>query len=174
MQLISFREMSRDEVERVRELDVSEDGGVLFKQTGEDIEKFKSEWHRPRWDAAKCKSIAEAIISDLESGGVMLGAFEGELLVGVGVLRSRLEESVAELSGLWVSRNHRRRGIARHLASDIFRLAKEDGAREVYVSATASESAVGFYMNQGFRPTDKVNDELFRQEPEDIHMRKAL
>jgi len=166
--------MSRDEVERVSELDVSEDGSVLFNQTGERIEKHNAEWHRPRWNAAKCRSIAEGIISDLESGGVMLGAFDGELLVGVGVLCHRLEEGVAELSGLWVSKNHRRRGIARHLASDIFRLAKEDGEREIYVSATPSESAVGFYMSQGFRPTDRVNEELLRQEPEDIHMRKPL
>lgn len=172
--MISLREMSGDEAERVGELDVSEDGSVLFNQTGERIEKYNAEWHRPRWDAAKCGSIAEGIISDLESGGVMLGAFDGELLVGVGVLRYRLEEGVAELSGLWVSRDYRRRGIARQLASEIFRLAKEDGAREIYVSATPSESAVGFYVGQGFRPTDRVNDELFRQEPEDIHMRKAL
>jgi hypothetical protein len=53
-------------------------------------------------------------------------------------------------------------------------LAKDDGAREIYVSATPSESAMGFYMSQGFRPADNVNEELYKQEPEDIHMRKAL
>jgi ribosomal protein S18 acetylase RimI-like enzyme len=166
--------MRKNEVERVSELDVSEDGVFVFKQTGNRIEKHDTEWHRPRWDAAKCRSIADGIISDLESGGVMLGAFDGELLIGLAVLRYRLEESVAELSGLWVSRDYRRKGVARQLASEIFRLAKDDGEREIYVSAMPSESAMGFYMSQGFRATAKVNEELFRQEPEDIHMRKAL
>lgn len=136
--------MSKDEVERVSELDVSEDGVSIFKQTRTRIEKHSTEWHRPRWNAAKCRSIAEGITSDLESGGVMLGAFDGESLIGVGVLRHRLEESVAELAGPWVSRDYRRKGVARQLTSEIFRLAKEDGAHEIYVSASPSESAVGF------------------------------
>jgi GNAT superfamily N-acetyltransferase len=172
--VISFREMRKNELERVSELDVSEDGALVFKQIRNRIEKHDTEWHRPRWDAAKCRSIADGIISDLESGGVMLGAFDGELLVGVGVVRYRMEEGVAELAGLWVSRDYRRKGVARQLASEIFRLAKDDGAREIYVSAMPSESAMGFYMSQGFRPADNVNEELYKQEPEDIHMRKAL
>jgi GNAT superfamily N-acetyltransferase len=166
--------MRKNELERVSELDVSEDGALVFKQIRNRIEKHDTEWHRPRWDAAKCRSIADGIISDLESGGVMLGAFDGELLVGVGVVRYRMEEGVAELAGLWVSRDYRRKGVARQLASEIFRLAKDDGAREIYVSAMPSESAMGFYMSQGFRPADNVNEELYKQEPEDIHMRKAL
>jgi hypothetical protein len=44
----------------------------------------------------------------------------------------------------------------------------------LYVSATPSESAVGFYTGQGFRPTEEVNEELFELEPEDIHMIKPL
>ena len=174
MQVISFREMSKAEVERVSELDVSEDGVFVFKQIGNRIEKHDTEWHRPRWNAAKCRSIVEGITSNLESGGVMLGAFDGESLIGVAVLRYRLEESVAELAGLWVSRDYRRKGVARQLTSEIFRLAKEDGAHEIYVSATPSESAVVFYTSQGFRPTHNVNEALYKQEPEDIHMRKAL
>ena len=33
-----------------------------------------------------------------------------------------------------------------------------------------SESAVGFYLRQGFKPTEDVHPELFAREPEDIRM----
>jgi hypothetical protein len=45
-----------------------------------------------------------------------------------------------------------------------------DGARKLYVSATPSVSAVGFYRNRGFELAEEVNKELFELEPEDIHM----
>jgi len=54
------------------------------------------------------------------------------------------------------------------------RLAKEGGVHELYVSATPSESAVGFYLKQGFRPTAHVSQELYVLEPEDIHMVRPL
>ena len=75
---------------------------------------------------------------------------------------------------LHVSRDYRRRGIAAQLIQELIRLAQENGARRLYVSATPSESAVGFYMSEGFVPTKHVNKELFDLEPEDIHMMRAL
>jgi hypothetical protein len=40
----------------------------------------------------------------------------------------------------------------------------------MYVSATPSESAVGFYLKHGFRLAIEPIPELFEEEPEDIHM----
>ena len=40
----------------------------------------------------------------------------------------------------------------------------------MYVSATPSESAVGFYRSLGFEQVTAVNPQLFALEPEDIHM----
>lgn len=48
-------------------------------------------------------------------------------------------------------------------------LARDRDARALYVSATPSESAVGFYLSRGFRPTEPF-PEPFAKEPEDIHM----
>ena len=43
-------------------------------------------------------------------------------------------------------------------------------AENVYVSATPSESAVGFYKSLGFTLIAEPLPELFALEPEDIHM----
>jgi hypothetical protein len=47
-------------------------------------------------------------------------------------------------------------------------------ATELYVSATPSVSAVGFYLSQGFRLAETVNEALYAMEPEDTHMVRRL
>ena len=117
----------------------------------------------------------ERLLPVLENGGVMLGAFDEEgLLVGFAVLRYQLAEGTAQLDALFVSQGYRRQGIATRLTSRVARLARADGATDLYVSATPSESAVGFYLSQGFRLADEVNEALYALEPEDIHMIRRL
>jgi len=90
------------------------------------------------------------------------------------MLRYELSDTVAQLALLHVSRAYRRQGIATRLFQEACRLARGDGAEELYVSATPSESAVGFYRSQGCRLAEQVNEELYAEEPEDIHMIKTL
>jgi len=73
-----------------------------------------------------------------------------------------------------VSNGYRRKDIATELFNIICKLAKEKGAKKLYISAMPSESAIGFYLSQGCKPAAKVNEELFCLEPEDIHLIKEL
>ncbi len=81
---------------------------------------------------------------------------------------------MAELKALFISNRYRRQGIASRLLAEIEDLARADGATQLYVSATPSQSAVGFYLRKGFKPTAPPDPELFALEPEDIHMIKDL
>ena len=44
------------------------------------------------------------------------------------------------------------------------------GAQQLYVSATPTASAVGFYLSRGCRLADPVHPVLFDLEPDDIHL----
>ena len=81
---------------------------------------------------------------------------------------------MAQLALLHVSNGFRRNGIGNHLTRELIDEAKTFGADRVYVSSTPSGSAVGFYLSQGFELVDDVIPELFKLEPEDIHMLKML
>jgi GNAT superfamily N-acetyltransferase len=94
--------------------------------------------------------------------------------VGIAVLRYRLTAGLAQLAALFVDRAHRQQGIATALTDVVIRLARGDGAQELYVSATPSESAIGFYTSQGFTLAQPVNSELYEQEPDDIHLVRPL
>jgi ribosomal protein S18 acetylase RimI-like enzyme len=137
------------------------------------------DWQVPRWftddrPEFSVQANIEAWSPYLEQGGVMLGALDGELLVGLAMLRHRLTESMAQLEVLHASRDYGRRGIAAALLQGASRLATEAGAREMYISATPSGSAVGFYRSQGFELAEQVNQGLYELEPEDIHMVQRL
>ena len=109
----------------------------------------------------------------LDAGGVLLGAFVGERLAGMAMLGTELAPGVLQLSLMFVGRPYRRRGVANALLDEIEAVARERGADALYVSSVPSDSAVGFYLARGFRPTEPMH-EPFEKEPEDIHMLLVL
>ncbi|HEX4905728.1 MAG TPA: GNAT family N-acetyltransferase [Acidimicrobiales bacterium] len=109
------------------------------------------------------------------AGGVPLGAFvDGDELAGIAVVDPGFEPDLAWFAFLHVSRPHRRRGAASALWAESVSVALDAGASSMYVSATPTGSAVGFYLRQGCRLADPVHPVLFAEEPEDIHLVYAL
>jgi ribosomal protein S18 acetylase RimI-like enzyme len=177
--MIEYRRMQTSEIDRIAEIDRSEyvTRGYVFEHG--ELKAIDVEWNVPRWFAEgdhehTVPAKIQAWKPYLEQGATMFGAFDGELLAGFAILRPKLTEEMAQLAVLHVSREHRRQGIATTLTEIVCDLAVELGAKEIYVSATPSQSAVGFYQSQGFRLVDKVNKELYELEPEDIHLIKTL
>jgi GNAT superfamily N-acetyltransferase len=103
-------------------------------------------------------------------GAALLGAFEGDDLAGLAIVDPTFEPPLAWLAWLHVSRPHRRRGAATALWRAAADIARDAGATSMYVSATQTGSAVGFYLSQGCRLADPVHPVLFEHEPMDIHL----
>ena len=167
---MDIRPITRVGLRLVEQIDVSEEDDTSYHQHGEELQVVAKTWRRPRWDAAQCARRCAEYATIMDAGGVVLGAFDGESLAGIASLRYRLTPDLAQLATLHVSRAYRRRKVARELVAEIVRRVREDGAHGLYVSATPSRSAVGFYRSQGFRPVAEPHPELFALEPDDIHM----
>ncbi|MFZ6026203.1 MAG: GNAT family N-acetyltransferase [Chloroflexota bacterium] len=172
--MIAIRSLHPNDLSLISEIDVTEDGDTFYQYDHGRLRECTEPWRRPRWDAAEVQRRIAEFERLLAGGGAVLGAFDGDQLVGAASLRYHLEADMAQLASLHVSQSHRRLGVASALAAEIFRLARESGAKRIYVSATPSRSAIGFYRRQGFELAEKVNDELFALEPEDIHLIKML
>lgn len=177
--MVVIRPMEESEIERIGEIDRAEHVTLNYVYEAGTLKVIDVDWDVPRWfDGGDGDHTVQHLVDGfrpyLQEGGVMLGAFDGELVVGVAIFRPHLRESMAQLALLHVSRDYRRQGIASRLAREVYTLAIESGATEIYVSATPSGSAVGFYQSQGFRLAEEVNEELHALEPEDIHMIKGL
>jgi ribosomal protein S18 acetylase RimI-like enzyme len=170
---ITIRRLSENDLHLAQGIDVSEEGQSLYRYFNGELTPEPREWRRPAWDAPQWEDKITAWAQVLR-WDVVIGAFDGATLVGMASLRERLTETVAQLVSLHVSRAYRRHGVATRLLHELMRLARQSNARELYVSAAPTESAIGFYTRHGFVPTAHVNQRLYDLEPEDIHMTLTL
>ena len=176
---IQFRWMESEEVTRIADIDRSEQIRTGYQYIDGELRQSKVNWDTPAWssEGSGGHSVAAHIQScqeHLQRQGRMVGAFVDDKLVGIGLIQQAIEVGMAQLAFLHVSKSYRHCGIGKQLVKTLIAEAKQAGAKTMYVSATPSGSAVGFYLNQGFTPTDKPIPALFELEPEDIHMVKVL
>jgi GNAT superfamily N-acetyltransferase len=174
MTAVDIRAMTSDELDRVVEIDVSEEGEVNYRVVDGRLEVFPRRHRRPPLSADDWREDVDEWRTVLEDGGEAFGAFVGARLVGIGILRPGLTEDMSQLAALYVDRAHRRMGVGRALVEHAEARARAAASRRLYVSATPSDSAVPFYLGQGFSPVADPHPALLALEPDDIHMAKWL
>jgi GNAT superfamily N-acetyltransferase len=169
-----MRSVSANELSRIPEIDISEDATGIYVQHGARLARmpraFRRDVRSPQDWAAEIGAWSRFV----NDGGRAFGCFEADEMIGVAVLRVELEEDTAQLAGLYVDRAWRHRGIASRLVEQVVGAAVSTRARNLYVSAVPSDSAVGFYLSRGFLPVGTPHPELFELEPDDIHMILAI
>jgi GNAT superfamily N-acetyltransferase len=178
---VAVRELDPEDVGLVALLDRSEHVEVEYEVVaGELTRRPVTMAAIPPWDPAGDgpHSVAAhaAFCRDCVAGGArLLGAFDGDgELLGLAVVDVDFEPPLAWLAFLHVSRPHRRRGAATALWATAADAARTAGATAMYVSATPTGSAVGFYLRQGCRLADPVHAVLYADEPDDIHLVASL
>ena len=176
---ISYRWMQPEEVSRMSEIDRREQVTIGYEMEAGKLKAIDVDWDVPNWfaEGEGEHSVASKIAfcqDHLRRGGRMIGAFAEDRLVAMGLVTPDIRPGMAQLAYLHVSDGYRRMGIAGRLTREMVELARQGGAKEMYVTATPSASAVGFYRSQGFEPVAEPLPELFELEPEDIHMLKRF
>ena len=172
----AVRRLAADDVALVRGIDRSEHVDFQYRVVDRQLDRVPAVMAEvPAWDPSGSgpHSVSAQIdfcASVLAVGGVLLGSFEGETPGGLAIVQPAFEPPLAWLAYLHVSRPYRRSGVAQSLWDAAAGIALAADAERIYVSATPTESAVGFYLRQGCRLADPVHPELFSAEPEDIHL----
>jgi GNAT superfamily N-acetyltransferase len=170
---MNVRAMGREELKRIRDIDRTEDVRALYRIVGGRMMKEIKHIDVQPWTSAQCDAHVAWQEYELSKGGVLLMAFEGDEFLGLAVLGNRPvggDPKTAQLVFLHVSRPHRRKGVASALVAEAVREARMRNRKRLYISATPSESAVGFYTSKGARLAEKPDPGLFAKEPEDIHL----
>ncbi len=132
---------------------------------------------RERWTGEQVKRCEARVTHELERGGQAVAAFNGETLAGFAVLGHDLrgpEQDYLCLDLLHISRPYRRMGVGTRLMEEIERLARECGARRLYISATPSSSAVSFYFSRGAQLAETPDPASQALEPKDIPLMLEL
>lgn len=171
-----MRELRAEDVSLVGALDRSEHVDIEYRVVDGQLQELPASIPDiPAWDPTGSGShsvgaLIEFCTSAIANGGVLFGAFEEEQPAGLAIVNPSFEPPLAWLAFLHVSRPYRRRGAAQALWNAAVDLSVERGADSIYVSATPTESALGFYMKQGCALARPVHPDLFAAEPEDIHL----
>ena len=174
------RTLGADDVSLIASIDRSEHVDVEYAVVGGRlVERPVTVAEVPRWDTngSGPHSVGAQIAfctSVLADGAVLLGAFDAASAVGLAVVHPSFEPRLAWLAFLHVSRTHRRRGAAQALWNAAVDLAVAAEADSMYVSATPTGSAVGFYLRQGCQLANPPHPTLLAREPDDIHFLRPL
>jgi ribosomal protein S18 acetylase RimI-like enzyme len=168
-----IRLFEESDFDRVHEINVSERIELTYRFVDGVLQSEAHDWQRPPWDRSDWQERLSEWRTNLQPD-VWLGAFVADQIAGLASLRYQLAPRMAQLTTLHVNRAHRRQGVARELVERVAAMAEARGSDALYVSATESESAVGFYLSRGFRPTNTPDPKMFDLEPNDIHMVRRL
>ena len=172
---IEIRELGAAGIELIREIDRSEHIDLHYTVEGGRLRSEPVEFEVPGWDPeghgehSSARRITE-FRPVVDSGATLLGAFIDDLPAGIAIVDPTFEGRTAWFAFLHVSRAYRRRGVASALWAAGAEIAAAANATSIYVSATPSGSAVGFYTSRGCRLAAPPHPALFAKEPEDIHL----
>jgi len=148
-------------IERVYRL---EDGHLVLRPDYFDVRD---------WPPGEPEALTPLLYECLDRGGVFYAVFDLARLVGVVVVDAKFlgpNRDLLQLKFLHVSRDYRGKGLGARLFGKARQIARERGARGLYVSATPSQNTIDFYRRLGCTVTPVPDPELFALEPEDIHL----
>ncbi|MFC6296168.1 GNAT family N-acetyltransferase [Pseudomonas sp. CCM 7893] len=130
------------------------------------------------WPEGEAEQDAVALHACFKRGGWLHGVFDGEQLVAAVVVDTRVIHNqglqMRQLKFLHVSQGARGLGLGGRLFALACQHGVSVGAQALYVSATGSRNTVDFYLRHGCRLVSQPDPELYRQEPEDIHLFRML
>ncbi len=172
---VEIRRLRSEDIDLISEIDRSEHIDLEYIVEGEGLVSRVVDFDVPSWSpggtgehsVAAHIETCRAIVVD---GGTLLGAFDRNEVLGLAIVDGFFEPGMAWFAFLHVSRHHRRRGVASALWSAAARIAVDAGAESIYISATRSGSAVGFYLSRGCQLAQPPHPDLLAREPEDIHL----
>lgn len=128
------------------------------------------------WDAEKRKWIPAYLKEQIDQGGVVLGAFHDNRLVGFasvdGILLGECAK-YANLTMLFVDDAFKRKGVGRSLFCGIKKAACDLNADRLFISAIPSVDTIAFYFSMGCSDAEEIIPD-FVDTDEDRYMECAL
>ena len=161
------------------DIDRSEHIDTLFEVRAGVVTSRPVDIDVPRWTSGgigphSVEGFLDFLEPILERGATLLGAFDQDRLAGVAIVEEQFEGDMAWLVFLHVSNAYRRQGVGTALWTKAVARARSAGSHAMYVSATPSASAVGFYLQRGCTLARTPHPGLLDKEPEDIHLVAAI
>ena len=168
-----MRLLTRDEVELLWTIDRSELHHSTYELRVGELVRVPNYFEVPGWRPDAAAKETPVLLDRFDRGGTFLGVFDADVLIGMSVLESARVgrgRDQMQLASLYVSRTYRGRGVGTRLFEAVVSLAREAGAKALYVSSAPTENTVDFYRNRGCVLAPEPDPALLAAEPDDIHL----
>lgn len=176
--MIEYRPLREDEIDRalfarfVRRQVVTDclrrEGGAWVVRSAPFVDD---------WSEADYAFLVRCLQSTARTGGLVLGAFAGGVLVGFASVEAQPYGSAGQyrdLSALHVSQNRRGGGIGRALFAAAKDWARRQGAAKLYISSHSAVETQGFYTAMGCVDAAEPWQKHIEQEPFDRQLECAV
>lgn len=173
MTQFDLRKLAKNDLEAVHQIDRSESVEKMYRLSGEELESYDDSIEL-EGDPAFWEKLLDRWRSDLDSGAEAIGAYDGETMIGIAIIKHGIRPGVDQIVATYVSADYRLSGIAKSLYLELEDLARAAGTQQLFVSTTPNGSAVGFYRSQGFEYSPGSTCTLDPEEEQHIPMVKNL
>lgn len=170
---IEFKKLSSSDLEQVYQIDRSESVDKMYRPCGEELEAYDDSVEVSS-DPAFWKNLLNWWKDELDGGAEAFGAYDGDTLTGIAIIKHGIREGVDQIIAMYVSAEYRLSGIARSLYFELEDSAKASGAKQLFVSTEPTGSAVGFYLSQKFQFDAGSSCSIDENEEHEIPMVKQL
>lgn len=176
--MIEYRPLREDEIDRalfarfVRRQVVTDclrrEGGAWVVRSAPFVDD---------WSEADYAFLVRCLQNTARTGGLVLGAFAGGVLVGFASVEGQPYGSAGQyrdLSALHVSQDRRGGGIGRALFAAAKDWARRQGAAKLYISSHSAVETQGFYAAMGCVDAAEPWQKHIEQEPFDRQLECAV
>lgn len=174
---VNYRALTIDDCEQIKDMNPSQYikrawRDVNGKRQLVDINYQDNDW--PGGYEHHFNSLRETILQD----GYAVGAFDGmNRLIGFATLNHEffgVRSNYVLLDQLFITLEHRNKGIGKKLFSIVTDKALEWKADKIYICAGSAEETVGFYFAIGCIEAIEINEKLYENDPRDFQLEYSL
>ena len=174
---VTYRQLTMEECEKINEMDASQYIGKAWREVDGRRQLVDINYQDPTWPNGYAHHD-DGLRKTIAGGGSAIGAFSraGKLLGFVTVNRGFFGKSIKYvlLDQLFISLEHRRKGIGQALFTLATKVADEWGADGLYICAGSAEETIAFYFALGCRPASEVDEKLSESDPNDYQLEYML
>lgn len=177
MLLVKYRKLAIEDCELINHINPSQYIKNAWREVDGKRMLVDINYHDTDWANGydhHFNSLKATILNE----GCAIGAFdEGNKLIGFATINHEffgVNYKYILLDQLFITLEHRSKGIGRKLFSIITDIAKEWQAEKIYICAGSAEETVAFYYAIGCKEAVEINKDLYENDPRDFQLEFLL
>ncbi len=173
MNTLLYRNLSLEDCMKIKEIDPSQLIANAWRDVNGKRQLIAINYQETDWPNG-FEHHYNHLKSTILSGGIAIGAFDtNERLCGFATVERKFFGNAYRyvlLDQLFISLEHRNKGIGKKLFLLCAQTAHDWGADKLYICAGSSEETIAFYIAIGCKEAVEINRELYESDPRDFQL----